>query len=282
MMIKKLKPGEEAASASRTPAKAPARAASDRYRIQAIDRAAAILNCFSPAYPELHVREVAAQTGLHKATAHRILMAMQYNSMVEQDPSTGRYHLGLQLVRLGEHAVGRLDVSVIARPTLVDLASRTGERAHLAVLDGDQVVILDRVDGVNSVSVPSLPGRLFLAHTTSLGKAILAAMDDASVRQILGDRPLKRLTPHTPPTVSALLEDLRRARKRGYVTSEEELSIGLSSVGAAILDRSGAPVAAVNVSGSSAHLKGGQMAALGEAVKKAAERISERLGHGRY
>ncbi|MEO8499322.1 MAG: IclR family transcriptional regulator C-terminal domain-containing protein, partial [Vicinamibacteria bacterium] len=153
---------------------------------------------------------------------------------------------------------------------------------HLAVLDGDQVVILDRVDGVNSVSVPSLPGRLFLAHTTSLGKALLAAMDDAAVRQVLGDRPLKRLTPHTPATVSALLEDLRRARKRGYVTSEEELSIGLSSVGAAILDRSGGPVAAVNVSGSSSHIKGSRMAVLGAAVKRAAERISERLGHGRY
>ncbi len=273
------------ASKKRTPPVTPVpspRAAADRYRIQAIDRAANILRCFSPAYPELHVREVAAQTGLHKATAHRILMAMQYNEMVEQDPATGRYHLGLQLVRLGEHAVGRLDVSVIARPTLVDLAARTGERAHLAVLDRDQVVILERVDGSNSVSVPSLPGRLFPAHTTSLGKAMLAAMDDAAVRRIMGDKPLTRLTPHTPATVSALIEDLRRARKRGYVTSEEELSIGLSSAGAAILDRSGAPVAAINLSGSSLRIRGAHMASLGEAVKKAAGRISERMGHGRF
>lgn len=259
-----------------------ARTEADRYRIQAIDRAATILKCFSPAHPELHVREVAAQAGLHKATAHRILMAMQYNDMVEQDPTTGRYHLGLQLVRLGEHAIGRLDVSVIARPTLVDLAGRTGERVHLAVLDGDQVVTLDRVDGIHSGSVPSLPGRLFPAHTTSLGKAILAAMDDGAVRQILGDRPLKRFTPQTPPTVTVLLEDLKRARKRGYVTSEEELSPGLSSVGAAILDRAGAPVGAINVSGASSRVRGTHMAELGEAVKKAAQRISERLGHGRF
>jgi DNA-binding IclR family transcriptional regulator len=259
-----------------------ARNEADRYRIQAIDRAAAILNCFTPAQPELHVREVAARTGLHKATAHRILMAMQYNDMVEQDSATGRYHLGLQLVRLGEHAIGRLDVSVIARPTLVDLAARTGERVHLAVLDGDQVVTLDRVDGIQSTSVPSLPGRLFPAHTTSLGKAILAAMDDGAVRQILGDRPLRRFTPRTPPSVAVLLEDLRRARKRGYVISEEELAPGLSSVGAAILDRAGAPVAAINLSGSSSRIKGAHMAELGEVVKKAALRISERLGLGRY
>lgn len=259
-----------------------ARTEADRYRIQAIDRAAAILKCFTPAHPELHVREVAAHTGLHKATAHRILMAMQYNDMVEQDPTTGRYHLGLQLVRLGEHAIGRLDVSVIARPTLVDLAGRTGERVHLAVLDGDQVVTLDRVDGANANTVPSLPGRLFPAHTTSLGKAILAAMDEGGVRQILGDRPLKRFTPQTPPTVTVLLDDLRRARKRGYVTSEEELSPGLSSVGAAILDRAGAPVAAINISGASTRVRGAHMAELGEIVKKAAQRISERLGHGRF
>lgn len=264
------------------PARPRHKSPNDRYRIQAIDRAASILNCFSPTYPELHVREVAAKTGLHKATAHRILMAMQHNSMVEQDPTTGRYHLGLQLVRLGEHAVGRLDVSVIARPTLVDLAARTGERVHLAVLDGDQVVILDRVDGANSVSVPSLPGRLFGAHTTSLGKAILAALDDDTVRSIMGDKPLKRLTPKTPPTVPALIEDLQRSRKKGYITSEEELSPGLSSAGAAILDRSGAPVAAINVSGSSLRIRGAHLAALGQEVKKAAARISDRLGHGRY
>lgn len=274
MPAPKRSPAEKARPQARTEA--------NRYRIQAIDRAAAILKCFSPVRPELHVREVAAQTGLHKATAHRILMAMQYNEMVEQDPTTGRYHLGLQLVRLGEHAIGRLDVTVIARPTLVDLAARTGERVHLAVLDGDQVVTLDRVDGIHSASVPSLPGRLFAAHTTSLGKAILAAMDDATVRQILGDRPLRRFTPHTPPSVAVLLEDLRRARKRGYVTSEEELAPGLSSVGAAILDRVGAPVGAINISGSAARIRGAHMAELGEVVKKAALRISERLGLGRY
>jgi IclR family acetate operon transcriptional repressor len=252
-----------------------------RYRIQAIDRAIAILNCFSALSPELHVREVAAMTGLHKATAHRILMAMQHHSMVEQDATTGRYHLGLQLVRLGEHAVGRLDVSVIARPVLVDLAARTGERSYLAVLDGDQIVILDRVDGTNSVSVPSLPGRLFAAHTTSLGKAMLAALDDGAVRSVMGQRPLVKMTPRTHGTVAALIEDLQRGRKRGFVVSEEELSIGLNSVAAAILDRSGAPVAAINVSGSSSRLRGARLAALGAEVKKAAARISERLGHGR-
>lgn len=260
----------------------PANAGASRYRIQAIDRAAAILACFSPSQPELHVREVAERTGLHKATAHRILMAMQYNDMVEQNPATGCYHLGLQLVRLGEHAIGRLDVSVIARPTMVDLAARTGERVHLAVLDGDQVVVLDRVDGANSRVVPSLPGRLFPAHTTSLGKAILAAMDDAAVRGLLADRPLKRMTPKTPATVSALLEDLRRARKKGYAISEEELAMGMSTVGAAILDRSGAPVAAINLSGSSARLRGSMLASMGESVRKAARLISDRLGHGRY
>ena len=206
-------------------------------------------------------------------------MAMQHHSIVEQDASTGRYHLGLQLVRLGEHAVRRLDLSVIARPVLVDLSARTGERSHLAVLDGDQVVVLDRVDGANSLTVPSLPGRLFAAHTTSLGKAMLAALDDDVVRSVMGQGPLKRVTARTPATVSALIEDLQRARKKGYAVSEEELSIGLSSVGAAILDRSGALVAAINVSGASSRIRGAHLAVLGAEVKNAAGRISARFGH---
>ena len=150
-----------------------------RYRIQALDRAAAILNCFDVHEPELNVRDVGERTGLHKSTAHRILMALQHNGFVEQNPASGRYHLGLQLVKLGEHAVARLDVAVIARPFIGDLAARTGRRVHLAVMDGAQIVILDRADGSDASSIPSLPGRLFPAHCTALGKAMLAGLDEA-------------------------------------------------------------------------------------------------------
>jgi DNA-binding IclR family transcriptional regulator len=251
-----------------------------RYRIQALDRAAAILGCFEVGEPELNVRDIAARTGLHKSTAHRILMALQYNGFVEQDPRSGRYHLGLQLVKLGEHAVQRLDVRMIAHPLLEELAQQSRETAHLAVLDGDQVVMLDRVEGSHALSTPSLPGRLFPAHCTSLGKAILAGLDDAEVRRLIGNRPLKRYTAKTLPTVDALLEDLNTTRRRGYATTDEELEVGLCTAGAAVRDRTGAIAAAISIGGPTARLRAAPLSAVGERVRKTAELISAQLGYG--
>jgi DNA-binding IclR family transcriptional regulator len=257
----------------------PRASGAERYRIQALDRAVDILNCFQIGQPELNVRDIAERTGLHKSTAHRILMALQHNGLVEQDPRSGRYHLGLQLVKLGEHALQRLDVRMIAHPQLEDLAAQTRETVHLAVLDGDQVVMLDRVEGQHALSTPSLPGRLFPAHSTSLGKAILAGLDDVEVRRLLGSRTLKRHTAKTLQSVDALLDDLRGVRRRGYAVTDEELELGLCTAGAAIRDRSGAVVAAISVGGPTARLRGSRLTAVAEAVKKTAAVISAQLGY---
>ena len=260
------------------PVRAAASTRAARYSIQALDRAAAVLNCFAGRQPELNVRDIAEQTGLHKSTAHRILMALQHNGFVEQDAASGRYHLGLQLVKLGEHAVQRLDVRMIAHPFLEELAAQTGEITHLAVMDGDQVVTLDRAEGPDSFGSPMLPGRLFPAYGTSLGKAMLAGLDDAEVRRLLGSRPLKRFTPKTHASVDAVLEDLRGVRRRGYATSDDELAVGLCTVGAAIRDRTGAVGAALSVSGPSARIRTATFSALGERTKKTASAVSARLG----
>ncbi|MFN8060439.1 MAG: IclR family transcriptional regulator [Vicinamibacterales bacterium] len=275
-----------ATSRSRTPErpaasrrKKSAASARARYRIQSLDRAAAILDCFVTKGPELTVREVSDATGLHKSTAHRILMALQGNGFIEQDEAAGRYHLGLQLVKLGEHAVGRLDVRVIARPHVADLAAELGETVLLAVLDGEQVVILDRVDGVHSATTPSRPGRLFPAYCTALGKAMLAGAPDQYVGQLFGKRQLRRLTPRTTGTTEALLADLRDVRARGYSVADGEIAEDLSSVGAAIRNHLGEVVAAVSVTGLASRMRERGLDALGERVRDVAARISARLGH---
>jgi DNA-binding IclR family transcriptional regulator len=267
---------------TRASTRKPAQATTDpwaRYRIQSLDRAAAILGCFLSEGPELTVRDVSARTRLHKSTAHRILMALQCNGFIEHDEVSGRYHLGLQLVKLGEHAVGRLDVRVIARPFVVDLSAETGETVLMAVMDGDQVVVLDRVDGAKSATTPSLPGRLFPAHCTALGKAMLAGLADAELTRLLGRRQLKRFTARTVTAMEALLADLRDIRRRGYAIADEEMGADLGAVGAPVRNHTGAVVAAISVVGPSARLHAIGLDRLGAQVKAVADRVSARLGH---
>ena len=88
----------------------------ERYRIHVIDRAAQILDSFGFDHQELSVSEIGAKTGLHRSTAHRILMALEYNDLIKQNPDTGKYHLGIKLFKLGHQAVSQLNLREICRP----------------------------------------------------------------------------------------------------------------------------------------------------------------------
>ncbi len=120
----------------------PSKPLSDRYRIHVIDRAAQILDTFGFDHQELSVSEIGAKTGLHRSTAHRILMALEYNDLIKQNPDTGKYHLGIKLFKLGHQAVSQLSLREICRPFLMRIMNETQETVHLAVLDDDQVLYL--------------------------------------------------------------------------------------------------------------------------------------------
>ncbi len=246
-----------------------------RYRIQAIDRAVQILNCFAEGEGELTVQAIAERTGLHKSTAHRILMALHHNGFIGQDAS-GSYHLGLHLFNLGHLAVSRLSLQDVARPILKDLMKAARETAITGILDSDQVVLLDAIDGPGALFMPTRIGASSPAYCTSLGKALLAGMTEQDVRRIMGARAFRRRTPKTIRDVDSLLEELEVVRQRGYAFANQELEPGLSGVGAAILDHSGAAVAAIAVAGPSTRLR--PSAALGKLVRDHAARISAGMG----
>ena len=115
-------------------------APSERYRIQVIDRAAQILDCFGFDHQELSVSEIGAKTALHRSTAHRILMALEYNDLIQQNPDTGKYRLGIKLFSLGHQAVSHLDLREICRLFLTRIMNETKETVHLAVLDDEKPI----------------------------------------------------------------------------------------------------------------------------------------------
>jgi len=250
----------------------------ERYRIHVIDRAAQILDCFGFDHQELSVSEIGAKTGLHRSTAHRILMALEYNDLIKQTPSTSKYHLGIKLFKLGHQAVSQLNLREICRPFLSRLMNDTKETIHLAVLDDDQVLYLDKVEGPHALRMPSRVGRYIPTYCTSLGKAMLSCLDDQEVKSILRRQTLKPHTENTVKNINQLLADLRSVRKRGYAVDNEEIEIGLRCVGAPLRDYTGGMVGAISVAAPSARLSEKNTPVIGRMVIAIAAEISEQLG----
>ena len=255
------------------------KAPSGRYRIHVIDRAAQILDCFGFEHQELSVSEIGAKTSLHRSTAHRILMALEYNDLIQQNAENGKYRLGIKLFRLGHQAVSHLNLREICRPFLTRIMNETEETAHLAVLDEDQVLYLDKVEGPHALRMPSRVGRRIPTYCTSLGKAMLSCLDDPEVKNIFRNQVLRPYTANTVKTVNQLLTDLRMIRKRGYSIDNEEIEIGLRCVGAPIKDYTGAMVGAISAAAPSARLSGQKIHTIGKLVVTTAEEISIKLGY---
>lgn len=256
------------------------RRSDDQYRIQVIDRAVAVLDCFTFDKPELSVGEVTLATGLHKATAHRILMALEYNGLVEQNQETARYRLGLKLFKLGHLTVARRDLRDVAKPYLRELVEETGETAHLAVLYADEVLYLEKVEGPHVLRMPSRVGRHIPTYCTSLGKAMLSCLGEGEIRRIIRTYPIHEYTPNTTSGIEELLKELERTRQRGFAVDDEEFELGLRCVGAPIRDYTGDMVGAIGVAGPSTRLTDKKISEIGVVVLKGATAVSSALGFG--
>src|SRR3954451_12933538 len=212
----------------------PERAPGTRYRIQAIERAVAILNAFSPEDPELGVTELAERLGLHKSTVHRFMVNLDAAGLVERNPRTGRYRLGLRIFELGGLVMQQMNLWDEALPFLEGLVHDTGETGHLAVLDGGEAIYIERVEARRALRVPSAIGRGYPAHATNLGKVLLADQPRERVVQIVATHGLASYTRKTITDAAELDAELARIRIQGYAIDDEEYDEGLRCIGAGV------------------------------------------------
>lgn len=248
------------------------------YRIQAIERAVAVLGAFTEDEPDLRVSDVAHRVGLHKSTAHRFLVNLEAAGMVEKVPRTGRYRLGLRLLELGSLVMQRMNLWDETLPFLEDLVRATGETGHLAVLEGGEAVYVERVEARRALRVPSAIGRAYPAHATNLGKVLLAFQPADEVERIVTERGLEGFTPHTITDAGRLGEDLALIRERGFSIDNEEYDEGLRCIGAPVWDHSGVVVAAIGIGGPVTRVTPDRIDELAALVMAAARGLSRRLG----
>ena len=251
-----------------------------QYRIQALERAAAILGAFTADEPELRLSDLSERLGLHKATTHRFLVNLEHLGFVERAPRSGKYRLGWRLFELGGLVSQRLDLWDEALPFLEELVRDTGETGHLAVLEGGQAVYIERVETRRALRLPSAVRRGYPAHATNLGKVLLAYASPDVVDEILLTHNLPVFTPNTITNVDQLRVELASIKERGYSVDNEEYDEGLRCIGAPVRDSSGRVVAAIGIGGPVTRITPARIEDLARVVIAAAHGLSLRLGAG--
>ena len=185
--------------------------------VQSVDRAVSVLEILAQR-GEAGVSEVAADIGVHKSTAFRLLGALEDRELVEQTQERGKYRLGFGILRLASAVPGRLDVTQQARPVCEQLAAQLGETVNIAVRRSHFVVNLDQARGPTAVGTHNWVGELTPLHATSSGKILLAFMAPEQRRELLATAGLTRLTPHTITSDQELDEQVEAAARDGYAS----------------------------------------------------------------
>jgi DNA-binding IclR family transcriptional regulator len=242
-----------------------------------LDRALGVLGILTEKGPGMSLLEVSRALGLHKSTAHRLLMVLERHRLIEKN-GDGRYRLGLKLFELGTRAVSQLDIRERARPYLERVVMETGETAHLCIYDDGEVVYVDKVEPERSVRLASSIGRRTPAYCTAVGKAIMASLPAAEVDLAVQKIGMRQLTRHTFTTLAELRGELTRVRRQGYAVDNEENEEGVRCVGAVVWGYTHEPLAAISVSGPSFRVTNEKVPLLARSVTGAAEALSSELG----
>ncbi|MGY2067460.1 IclR family transcriptional regulator [Blastococcus sp. SYSU DS0619] len=204
-------------------------------------RALGILDAFGSDTPRLSLSEIAERTGTPLTTTHRLLGELaDWGALVRR--SDGRYEIGRKLWDLGLLAPVQLELRQVAAPFLFDLHTTIRDTVHLAVRDGLCALYVDRVSGRESVPVVSQVGSRLPLHATGVGKVLLAAAPDDVVEQVLGS--LHPITRHTVVDPAQLTRELAEIRRRRYVRTCEEMSVGAASLAVPVqVEGAGGPLA---------------------------------------
>ncbi len=223
------------------------------------------------------VTELAEQLHLTKSNVHRILKTLETAGYLNRDEITRRYSLSLKLWELGFNAVSKLDVRMVATSHMQVLSDLTKETVHLSLLDGADVIYIDKVNSPEPVQAYSFVGGRAPAHCVATGKAMLASM--SSVELDARSRKLQAYSERTITNRTRFLEEMEKIREQGFAVNLGEWRESVWGVAAVIRDAHGEARAAVGISGPKFRLEKQGIEMFIAPVMEAARNISRQLGY---
>lgn len=216
--------------------------------VNSLQRGLSILETFTRERPRLKLQELTLSTGLPKTTVFRLLLTLTSLNYVRFDPKAREYFLGPKVMSLGYATLAGLDLKEIARPYLEELSQLSGQNVNLAILDGTELVYIERITRKQLISTDHAVGSRVNSYATAIGRAILAYLNqqqlEAIFNKLLAD---PEAVEHIGTRRERFLELLKRIRRNGYSSSNEEFIPGIRAIGAPIFDAKGSVDAAINM-----------------------------------
>ncbi len=213
--------------------------------VNSVARALSIMEALSEAKEPLNLTELARRVNLSNVTTLRFCNTLMELGYLHRNQAK-RFTLTPRVLSLGYGALCQLTVKEVAEPYLKSLSESIGETVNMTILDGTEILYVARYTKEDLLSQPLYVGARLPLYCTSMGKAILAFLPKDEQRSLISKINFVKLTHRTITTADALLKELENVRKKGYAINDEELSVGLRSIGAPVLKR-GRAVAAVNI-----------------------------------
>jgi IclR family transcriptional regulator, KDG regulon repressor len=250
------------------------------YLVRSLDRAMDILDGFSFQTRHMNLSEIVRKTGLNITTAKRLISNLTQRGYLRQDPDTKQYYLGLRLFELGGIVFSSFSLRHAASSRMTDLQNKTGATVLLGTVMEDQLVYVDKREGLGMIRISSDIGWRRPLHYGMLGMILMAYLDPKEVKRILKKDPLQAHTPFSITDEDSFRLRLEKLRKQGFLVETGEAVEGVTGVAAPIRDYSGQVIAALGIAlTSELNRREKRLGQFLDLVKKACGDISRDLGY---
>lgn len=245
-----------------------------------VERAFGLLRIVCEAAHPPRFSQIVAASGLPKSTVNRLLATLETQGLVRVDADDRCYRPGYGLLSLASGTWEGLDIRRAAGPEMTALLEEFGETVHLAVLDGQEIIYLDKLESPRSIRLFSAVGKRGPVYCTGIGKAILAELPETRRDAIIAGLTFVRHTANTRVTPDTLRSELAAIRERGCAHDREEHEEGIGCVAVAVRNFRGEPIAGLSVTSTTSRLDDTRLRdELQPRLLAAGRRISEALGH---
>ena len=221
----------------------------DEYLLKTLVNALDVLSLFETEV-SLTPKEVESKINLNRTSIYRILYTLRHKGLLELDPQTGEYKIGMKMFHLGSLSLQRLDIKNISHPHLLALRDTVNESVHLVIKNNDAVTFIDKKPAKEDIFMGSYVGWNAPLYCTASGKILLSFETNEYINNYFKKAPRKKYTDHTLESYEKLIQNIEGIRQLGYSTDQEEMVEGLTCYAVPIIGHDEKVIASISVSGS--------------------------------